>query len=264
MPTQWMTMKVGVLTFVCTLLCVLSFLYVSFLVYTFFRLFLFSPIVIFEPKSNFILRVISSLAYSLNNQSFMFHIGSFNSLRIHFQTSSHPHCLHLLHRLFPLHFLSHLLTFAFLTHTFASFFLLPFSFFSFFSFYHLFFLFSLFIIFFFLFSTSFFFVFSSLPLATFFSFFLHFPTDGLIDCEDSDCCISRECQEHPFCISGASPEDIRLRSMKFPDTDSFYDRVKFLIEENSVQVVTFDTSPRSSPVFVPSLVFDFPIFFYVY
>ena len=161
MPTQWMTMKVGVLTFVCTLLCVLSFLYASFLVYTFFRLFLFSPIVIFEPKSNFILRVISSLAYSLNNQSFMFHIGSFNSLRTHFQTSSHPHCLHLLHRLFPLHFLSHLLTFAFLTHTFASFFYYLF----------LFFLSSLFIIFFFffLFLSSFFFFFlllfssSSLP-----------------------------------------------------------------------------------------------------
>ena len=59
--------------------------------------------------------------------------------------------------------------------------------------------------------------------------------DGLMDCEDSDCCASRHCKKSPFCVTAPKPIDILLRKQPPAVTASFYERMKFLIEEGSLQ-----------------------------
>lgn len=59
--------------------------------------------------------------------------------------------------------------------------------------------------------------------------------DGLIDCSDSECCSHSVCSEHIMCLSSNEPVDVLLRKQPPSVTASFFQRVKFLIEENSVQ-----------------------------
>jgi hypothetical protein len=59
--------------------------------------------------------------------------------------------------------------------------------------------------------------------------------DGLVDCEDSDCCQSRHCKKSPLCVTAPKPIDILLRKQPPAVTASFYERMKFLIEEGSLQ-----------------------------
>ncbi|RWS31258.1 teneurin-m-like protein [Leptotrombidium deliense] len=59
--------------------------------------------------------------------------------------------------------------------------------------------------------------------------------DGLIDCADSECCAAKECAQNPLCFSSSDPLDILLRKQPPPATASFFQRMQFLIEENSVQ-----------------------------
>lgn len=59
--------------------------------------------------------------------------------------------------------------------------------------------------------------------------------DGLIDCADSECCYRPECQDSLLCIHSPEPQDILLRKQPPPVTASFYQKMKFLIEEDSVQ-----------------------------
>lgn len=59
--------------------------------------------------------------------------------------------------------------------------------------------------------------------------------DGLLDCEDSDCCTARHCKKSPFCVTAPKPIDILLRKQPPAVTASFYERMKFLIEEGSLQ-----------------------------
>lgn len=61
-------------------------------------------------------------------------------------------------------------------------------------------------------------------------------TDNLPDCADSECCLRPECKESLFCQSSNDPVEVLLRKQPPSVTASFYQRVKFLIEENSVQV----------------------------
>uniref|UniRef100_A0A914CCG1 EGF-like domain-containing protein n=1 Tax=Acrobeloides nanus TaxID=290746 RepID=A0A914CCG1_9BILA len=58
--------------------------------------------------------------------------------------------------------------------------------------------------------------------------------DGLIDCEDSECCTSRECSSSTLCTGVAQPRNI-LSKIQQPENANFYKRSKFLIEEESVQ-----------------------------
>jgi hypothetical protein len=58
----------------------------------------------------------------------------------------------------------------------------------------------------------------------------------LPDCADSECCLRPECKESLFCQSSNDPVEVLLRKQPPSVTASFYQRVKFLIEENSVQV----------------------------
>lgn len=59
--------------------------------------------------------------------------------------------------------------------------------------------------------------------------------DGLVDCEDSDCCATRHCKKSPLCVTAPKPIDILLRKQPPAVTASFYERMKFLIEEGSLQ-----------------------------
>ncbi|GFT69614.1 teneurin-a [Trichonephila clavipes] len=59
--------------------------------------------------------------------------------------------------------------------------------------------------------------------------------DGLIDCADSECCIKDECKDNLMCQSAPDPLDILLRKQPPAVTATFYQKMKFLIEEDSVQ-----------------------------
>lgn len=59
--------------------------------------------------------------------------------------------------------------------------------------------------------------------------------DGLIDCADTECCSTRACENNPLCFAAADPLDILLRKQPPAVTASFFQRMQFLIEEDSVQ-----------------------------
>ncbi|XP_050491043.1 teneurin-a isoform X4 [Bombus huntii] len=59
--------------------------------------------------------------------------------------------------------------------------------------------------------------------------------DGMMDCSDSECCSHAACAEHIMCLTSNNPVDVLLRKQPPSVTASFYQRVKFLVEENSVQ-----------------------------
>ena len=59
--------------------------------------------------------------------------------------------------------------------------------------------------------------------------------DGLIDCADSECCSHKHCQHNPLCFASPDPRDILQGKQPVPPNASFFERMKFLIEEDSVQ-----------------------------
>ncbi|CAN7937034.1 unnamed protein product [Ixodes hexagonus] len=59
--------------------------------------------------------------------------------------------------------------------------------------------------------------------------------DGLTDCADSECCSHKACTNNPLCFSSSDPLDILLRKQPPAVTASFFQRMQFLIEEDSVQ-----------------------------
>ncbi|XP_069696130.1 teneurin-m isoform X2 [Periplaneta americana] len=59
--------------------------------------------------------------------------------------------------------------------------------------------------------------------------------DGLVDCEDPECCSNHLCRSSQLCVSAPKPIDILLRKQPPAITASFFERMKFLIEEGSLQ-----------------------------
>ncbi|XP_024941633.1 teneurin-a isoform X3 [Cephus cinctus] len=59
--------------------------------------------------------------------------------------------------------------------------------------------------------------------------------DGMPDCSDSECCTHETCSDHIMCLASNDPVEVLLRKQPPSVTASFYQRVKFLIEEKSVQ-----------------------------
>ncbi|XP_024082461.1 teneurin-m isoform X3 [Cimex lectularius] len=59
--------------------------------------------------------------------------------------------------------------------------------------------------------------------------------DGLMDCEDPECCSNHLCRSSQLCVSAPKPIDILLRKQPPAITASFFERMKFLIEEGSLQ-----------------------------
>ena len=68
-------------------------------------------------------------------------------------------------------------------------------------------------------------------VAKFFSFFL----DGLTDCEDPECCESPVCQKSQLCHTVPQPIDILLRKQPPAMTASFFEQMKFIIEDKGLQ-----------------------------
>lgn len=60
-------------------------------------------------------------------------------------------------------------------------------------------------------------------------------SDGTVDCEDSECCKQAYCATSIYCMFSNDPVEVLLRKQPPSVTASFYQRVKFLVEENSVQ-----------------------------
>lgn len=61
------------------------------------------------------------------------------------------------------------------------------------------------------------------------------PSDGLTDCEDPECCSDGYCKNSQLCVSSPKPIDILLRKQPPAITASFFERMKFLIDEGSLQ-----------------------------
>ncbi|XP_037907848.1 teneurin-m isoform X3 [Hermetia illucens] len=59
--------------------------------------------------------------------------------------------------------------------------------------------------------------------------------DGLVDCEDPECCASHVCKSTQLCVSAPKPIDVLLRKQPPAITASFFERMKFLIDESSLQ-----------------------------
>ena len=59
--------------------------------------------------------------------------------------------------------------------------------------------------------------------------------DGAADCLDPDCCSSVACRDQGNCQMSPDPMEILLRKQPPSSTASFFERMKFLIEDDSVQ-----------------------------
>jgi len=59
--------------------------------------------------------------------------------------------------------------------------------------------------------------------------------DGLTDCEDPECCESPVCGRSQLCHSVPAPIDILLRKHPPASTASFFERMKFIIEDKGMQ-----------------------------
>lgn len=60
-------------------------------------------------------------------------------------------------------------------------------------------------------------------------------SDGLVDCADPECCSNHICRSSQLCVSAPKPIDILLRKQPPAITASFFERMKFLIDEGSLQ-----------------------------
>ncbi|XP_066954350.1 teneurin-m-like isoform X2 [Macrobrachium rosenbergii] len=59
--------------------------------------------------------------------------------------------------------------------------------------------------------------------------------DGLVDCADAECCSTPACQQSTLCLTSVDPIDILLRKQPPAVTASFFQRMRFIVEEGSVQ-----------------------------
>ena len=62
-----------------------------------------------------------------------------------------------------------------------------------------------------------------------------FISDGLTDCEDPECCESPVCQKSQLCHTVPQPIDILLRKQPPAMTASFFEQMKFIIEDKGLQ-----------------------------
>ncbi|KAM3723402.1 Teneurin-m [Dirofilaria immitis] len=58
--------------------------------------------------------------------------------------------------------------------------------------------------------------------------------DGLIDCEDSECCTDNSCSSNQMCATVIQPRDVLLKVIP-PVNGNFYQQIKFLVQRDSVQ-----------------------------
>ncbi|VDO35068.1 unnamed protein product, partial [Onchocerca flexuosa] len=58
--------------------------------------------------------------------------------------------------------------------------------------------------------------------------------DGLIDCEDSECCTDNSCSSSQMCVTVIQPRDVLLKVIPTVN-GNFYQQIKFLVQRDSVQ-----------------------------
>ena len=66
--------------------------------------------------------------------------------------------------------------------------------------------------------------------------------DGLTDCMDSECCVFDNCKLSLACQSSPEPKDRLLRKQPPSLSASFFDKMRFLIEDSSVQSFAYSNS----------------------
>ncbi|ESP00102.1 hypothetical protein LOTGIDRAFT_91191, partial [Lottia gigantea] len=74
--------------------------------------------------------------------------------------------------------------------------------------------------------------------------------DGLLDCLDPDCCSNAACRTSKYCETSPEPMDILLTKQSPSTTASFYEKMRFLVEENSVQTYAMKNSFNETQVSV--------------
>ncbi|PAA86777.1 hypothetical protein BOX15_Mlig018505g1 [Macrostomum lignano] len=80
--------------------------------------------------------------------------------------------------------------------------------------------------------------------------------DGLVDCNDPDCCNQPVCSRAESCSPGAYPQQVLLSEPSLPYVSSFERRVRFLIGKESVQLYSsMYFEPRFISVVTGTLVF---------
>ena len=64
---------------------------------------------------------------------------------------------------------------------------------------------------------------------------LHTFLDGLTDCEDPECCEKPSCKQSQLCMTVDRPINILLQRQPPASTASFFQKMRFIIEEGSLQ-----------------------------
>lgn len=87
--------------------------------------------------------------------------------------------------------------------------------------------------------------------------------DGLVDCMDSECCSVDNCKLSLACTSSPEPKDRLLRKQPPSLSATFFEKMKFLIEDDSVQSFAYPSTFAERYVIRDSL-FEFyhPIKFF--
>ena len=60
-------------------------------------------------------------------------------------------------------------------------------------------------------------------------------SDGLTDCEDPECCEKPSCKQSQLCMTVDRPINILLQRQPPASTASFFQKMRFIIEEGSLQ-----------------------------
>ena len=63
----------------------------------------------------------------------------------------------------------------------------------------------------------------------------YFFADGLTDCEDPECCEKPNCKQSQLCMTVDRPINILLQRQPPASTASFFQKMRFIIEEGSLQ-----------------------------
>jgi len=74
--------------------------------------------------------------------------------------------------------------------------------------------------------------------------------DGLRDCEDPECCENRDCQSNQLCYTVPKPINILLQRQPPAPTASFFQKMRFIIEEGSLQRYSKNSAFNESRVAV--------------
>ena len=87
-------------------------------------------------------------------------------------------------------------------------------------------------------------------------------TDGLIDCQDPECCEAAVCKSSQLCATVARPVDILLQRQPPASTASFFQKMRFIIEEGSLQRYAKNTAfneRQVNPIYIYNLYQNNPI-----